>query len=364
MEQLKFCVSLEPVETAVYFDKGLTSLSPFCQRISSRGVLLADENVARIHGSHLLAKLPPGYELISFPSGEAGKTRETKQFLEDELLRRKLGRDSLIAAAGGGAATDLAGFAAATYMRGVPLVLIPTTLLGMADAAIGGKNGVNAPAGKNLIGTTYLPKAVFIDLELLSTLPASEWINGLAEILKAGLIAKEAIWKVCEEEGLGWKTRLHPLLHEAIKAKIEVVEQDPYEKGYRRILNFGHTVGHALERLSNYKMAHGEAVSIGCMAESFLSRLISLLPQDAFERICALYKKLNIGVRLPASFRAADFLDALALDKKAANQEARFVLIDRIGHAAPFGGAYCRAVGKQELDALIDWLETNGKCTD
>lgn len=364
MEPLKIRVSLEPLESAVYFDKGLQSLAGFCKGISSRGVLLAEENIARIHGSHLLAKLPPGYELIPFPSGEAAKTRETKQFLENELLRRKLGRDSLVAAAGGGTATDLAGFAAATYMRGVPLVLIPTTLLGMADAAIGGKNGVNVPSGKNLIGTTFLPKAVFIDFDLLHTLPASEWINGLAEILKAGLIAKEAIWKLCEEAGINWKNSLHALARDAIQAKIEVIEQDPYEKGYRRILNFGHTVGHALEKLSSYKMAHGEAVSTGCMAESFLSRLIGLLPEDDFERICALYKKLNIGVRLPPSFRAADFLDALTLDKKAANQEARFVLIDRIGHAAPFGGAYCKAVGKKELDALTDWIVTNGKRTD
>ncbi len=358
MEQLKISVALEPLESAVYFDKGLESLAGFCQNISSRGVLLAEENVARIHGSHLLAKLPPGYELISFPSGEAAKTRETKKFLEDELLRRKLGRDALIAAAGGGVATDLAGFAAATYMRGVPLVLIPTTLLGMADAAIGGKNGVNVPSGKNLIGATFFPKAVFIDFDLLRTLPPAEWLNGLAEILKAGLIAKEAIWKLCEEQGPSWKSSLHTLARDAIAAKIEVIEQDPYEKGYRRILNFGHTVGHALERLSGYKMAHGEAVSIGCMAESYLSRLIGLLPADAFERICMLYKKLNVSIRLPSSFRAADFHDALTIDKKAANQEARFVLIDRIGHAAPFGGAYCKAVSKKELDALTDWLKS------
>jgi 3-dehydroquinate synthase len=239
---------------------------------------------------------------------------------------------------GGGVATDLVGFLAATYMRGVPLILIPTTLMAMVDASIGGKNGVNTPAGKNLIGSIYHPKAIISDLNTLSTLPKKEWLNGRAEILKMGLIcgAPDSI------EGVA-------------RAKISVVERDPSERGLRRILNFGHTVAHALEAISNYELAHGEAVAIGCLAESFLSVLLGYLPESALDEIRKRFS--DFPLRLPIQYLRESFLDAMTLDKKGAGGQVRIVLIDRIGHAMEFDGAYCRPVEKIDLQQMAEWME-------
>jgi len=332
----------------LYFDRGLSHLKETCHALSLRGAILADATLAKTHGAALQKAL--GYELIPVPSGEAFKTRETKQALEDELLKRKLGRDTVLVALGGGVTTDLVGFLASTYMRGVPLVLIPTSLLAMVDAAIGGKTGVDTPLGKNLVGTFYLPKAIFIDVDLLKTLPPKEWLNGLAEVLKYGLIESPAIWEQCEKD---WKKNVESLIRDSIQCKMKVVEQDPQEKGLRRILNFGHTVGHALELISHYKIAHGEAVAIGCMAESYLSHLLGFISQETLERILRTYGKLGYSLK---KFEAKPFLAALALDKKAKGGEPRFVLIDRIGHCLPFDGAYCQPVKQTDLEKMIEWM--------
>jgi 3-dehydroquinate synthase len=245
---------------------------------------------------------------------------------------------------GGGATTDLVAFIASTYMRGIPLVLIPTTLLGMVDASIGGKTGVDTPFGKNLIGTFYLPKAIFIEPELLKSLPEKEMKNGLSEILKYGLIEDASIWEKCAR----WKEEIFFLVHSSISCKVKIVGQDFEEKtGLRRILNFGHTVGHALELLSHYEMAHGEAVALGCMAESYLSHLLGYLSAHELEKILSLYRKLGYAFK---KF-------ALSMDKKGKEGSFRFVLIDRIGHCVPFDGEYCRDVPRKELDQLIEWMK-------
>ena len=319
-----------------------------CLRISKRGAILADSKVAKTHGASIQKAL--GYELIEVPSGEKYKTRETKQALEDELFRRKLGKDSLLVAVGGGVTTDLVGFLASTYMRGAPLVLIPTTLLAMVDAAIGGKTGVNTSFGKNLVGSFYLPKAVIIDLSLIKSLPEKEMKNGLSEILKYGLIEDAAIWKKCEH----WKSELEFLIRSSITCKMNVVSQDFEEKtGLRRILNFGHTVGHALELMSDFEMPHGEAVALGCMAESYLSHLLGYLSKETLESILHLYRKLGYSFR---KFDRNAFHEAMTLDKKSKEGSPRFVLIDRIGHCVPFDGAYCTPVKKSELDKLVEWM--------
>lgn len=323
-----------------------------CLNVSRRGAILADAQIAQTYGAAIQKAL--GYELIPVPSGEKHKTRETKQALEDELLKRKLGRDTVIVGIGGGVTTDMVGFVASTYMRGVPLILIPTTLLGMVDAAIGGKTGVDTPFGKNTVGSFYLPKAIFIEVDWLKTLPEKEMKNGLSEILKYGLIDNQAIWDQCNH----WKTELKPLIHASIACKIKIVEQDFEETGLRRILNFGHTMGHALELLSHFQMAHGEAVALGCMAESYLSHLLGYLSAAALEQILSLYQKLGYA------FKRVDskaFLEALAMDKKSKGGEPRFVLIDRIGHCVPFDGAYCRPVEKEVLDKMIAWMNHDAR---
>jgi 3-dehydroquinate synthetase len=191
------------------------SITTFCQKLGARTVVICDQAVEQMGGGEL------GFELLTFPGGEAAKTRETKQRLEDELLARKMGRDTLIVGLGGGVTTDLVGFLASTYMRGVPLVLAPTTLLAMVDAAIGGKAAVDTPHGKNLIGAFYSPKAIFANLDTLKTLPEKEWLNGLAEIWKAGLMADPRIWRL-----KNWRSHLLEAIELSARVKIDCVEKD------------------------------------------------------------------------------------------------------------------------------------------
>jgi 3-dehydroquinate synthase len=309
------------------------------------GVIIADEKVAETHALTVQKRL--SMEIVAI---RAEKTREAKQALEDLLFSKKLGKDAVIVALGGGILTDLAAFTASTYMRGVGLVLIPTTLLGMVDAAIGGKTGVDTPFGKNLVGSFYLPKALFIEESFLKTLPEKEMKNGLSEILKYGLIADTAIWKAVAH----WKEELSFLIHSSVRLTCKIVGSDFEEKmGLRRILNFGHTVGHALERISNYQMPHGEAVALGSMAECALSHFLGYLEKNALDEILAQYRTLGYAFK---KMDLKNLKQLMSMDKKAKKGEARFVLIDRIGHALAFDGEYCRAAPQKEIDRMIEWM--------
>lgn len=341
METIFLSPHIAPPKTEIHFE--LEQLAETC---GPKGIIITDLAVAKSHGQEIQKKVP--FELISIGPE---KTREAKQALEDLLFSKKLGKDSVIVALGGGSLTDLVAFTASTYMRGVSLVLIPTTLLGMVDAAIGGKTGVDTPFGKNLVGTFYLPKAVFIEESFLKTLPEKEMKNGLSEILKYGLIADAALWKAAAH----WKEKLAFLIHSSIRLKCQIVESDFEEKtGLRRILNFGHTVGHALERISNYQMPHGEAVALGSMAESALSHFLGYMAKDVLDEILARYRTLGYA------FRKVDLKNLqqyMSMDKKTKKGEARFVLIDRIGHALAFDGEYCRTVPQKEIDRMIEWMQ-------
>jgi 3-dehydroquinate synthase len=310
-----------------------------------RTVLVVDAAIKDLYAVELARRIHA--DILTIPSGETAKSLETATYLIDELLKRGCGRDTLLIALGGGVTTDLVGFVASVYMRGIPLILIPTTLLSMVDAAIGGKTAINTPHGKNLMGTIFPPKAILADLNTLQTLPEKERLNGLAEILKMGLIFDASIWKMAESDP--------DLILKAIQGKIAIVEQDPTERGLRRILNFGHTIGHALEALANYEIPHGEAVALGCVVEAYLSLQLGYLAEGDFEEIRARYQCFPL--KLPEVYRRARFLQAMAHDKKKALGEIRFVLIDRIGHALPFEGAYCRAVVQSELESTLDWME-------
>jgi 3-dehydroquinate synthase len=294
-------------------------------------------------------------QLFLFSGGEKAKTRETKQKLEDQLMEAGFGKDSSIVSLGGGVTSDLAGFLAATYMRGVELILIPTSLLAMVDAAFGGKCGVNTPFGKNLIGATYLPKTIYVDLNFLATLSEREKRCGLAEVIKYGLIQDLSIWKLLKKKPLP----LDALIPRSIQCKLNIAGADPLEKGLRRILNFGHTVAHALESLSNYSIPHGEAVALGLIAESALSHRLGHLSQKAFQEIKTLIEGFSYPLKLPSNFSSAFLRDAMRLDKKSKGGAPRFVQIDRIGRAVSFAGDYCRSAPKKELEALIAWLKKN-----
>ncbi len=348
VETLK--IPSQKIEVEIVIGDGVLKSLPRSKTL--RTAVIADAAIASTYGKQV-AELTGG-ELFSYSGGEEAKTRATKQKFEDELLQRKFGRDTLLIGVGGGVVTDFTAFLAATYMRGVPLILIPTTLLAMVDAAIGGKCGVDTPFGKNLIGAIYQPSHIFIDPMLLSSLPEQEWTHGLAEILKYGLIADPAIWELLEKDPLHWKKSLPSLLLSSIRVKKNVVEKDPRETlGLRRIVNFGHTVAHALELLSLYKMPHGEAVAIGCLSESSLSHRLGYLSKDDLARIKTLFRKFPFSFKLPPQFALKPWCDAMQVDKKAKGGEPRFVLIDQIGHTVPFDGEYCRTVPIKELETII-----------
>ncbi|MDA9271809.1 3-dehydroquinate synthase, partial [bacterium] len=245
-------------------------LADCCTQINKRLVIITDTNLVNSLGIQLQQQLQQqGLQalLLACPAGEIHKTRETKQQLEDELLARQYGRDTCLIALGGGVVTDLVGFLAATYCRGLPVIYVPTTLLAMVDASIGGKTGVNTPHGKNLIGTFTQPQAVFMDINTLNTLPENEWHNGMAEMIKHSLIADATIFKLLQQNVEKIIQRdaifLIDMIHASCLIKKNIVEQDEQEQGLRQLLNFGHTIGHAIETIEHYRLSHGEAVAIG-----------------------------------------------------------------------------------------------------
>lgn len=284
-------------------------------------IVITDENLAK--------QAPAGFRVV-VPPGEQSKSRACKEWIEDQIFKAGFGRDSEIVAFGGGMINDLAGFVAATFCRGIPWIAIPTSLIAMVDASIGGKVGINTPFGKNLIGAFHPPKEVFLDFRYLDTLPEKEWRNGEAEIIKCGLIADPSILSA---------PRSTRSILRAIEIKKKIVAKDPKEKGLRRILNFGHTVGHALEKVSNYEISHGEAIAHGMRVAAHLSELTNDELQ-IIEQLLSPFPKWPLGKEL---------LETLRLDKKAKNGLSRFVLLEKIGAVRSFGGEYCTTMSEAKI---------------
>lgn len=326
---------------------------------SHRFALVTDLHVAQLIGKQLEQQLNrEGLPtvLIAFPPGEGSKTRETKQWVEDQMLAANMGRDCCILALGGGVVTDLAGYVAATYCRGIPFFSIPTTLMGMVDAALGGKTGVNTRYGKNLIGAFYPPQAVLIQVDYLRTLPKKELKNGIAEILKHGLISSEALVERMERGALEWEKRDPSFLEEIIRwscaIKMGIVSQDPFEKGVRRTLNFGHTIGHALEVVESYQLPHGIAVGIGISLETQISAAMGYLDWKHLERIYTLLHLYELPLKPDKPVSREKFKEALALDKKGAASKIRSVILNGVGSVEPFGGEYCSWLTEEVINAL------------
>jgi len=309
-----------------------------------RYALITDHTLEELYGKSLIHHLKSqGYDIqiFSFPAGESSKTREAKEKLEDALLSQGYSRDTTILALGGGVVTDLAGFLASTFCRGVDLILIPTTLLAMVDAAIGGKTGVNTDQGKNMIGSFYFPQSLIIHPGFLKTLPPQEIFNGKVEMLKAGLIADGEFFKSFER--LPWGKAID----RAIEIKRRIIARDPHEKGVRRILNLGHTIGHALETLSDYTISHGQAVAAGIVLESQMAYEMGILPKQDLEQIKAKFPPVSL------TFDPADVLAALQSDKKATAGQPRFVLLQEIGVPMEYGGAYCAEVPPEIITQVL-----------
>lgn len=300
---------------------------------AQRYVVITDDQVERTYARRAANDLSA--PLLSFPAGEARKTRETWADLTDRLLAHHVGRDAVIVAVGGGVVGDLAGFVAATFLRGIPFVQVPTTLLAMIDASIGGKTGVNAPAGKNLIGAFHQPRLVLADLNTLNSLPAPQLAAGMAEAVKHGVIADAEYFAFLERDGAAVADRKDPSLERLVARSVEIkagiVSADEREAGIRAALNFGHTIGHAVEAASGYSLLHGEAVAIGMACEARLAETLGIAEPGTASRLTAVLSAYGLPVTRPAAASVEQLLSHMRNDKKARAGDLRFALPRTIG---------------------------------
>jgi len=328
------------------------------ERLGGRRVaLIADATVLALLQAGRLGAPAWSGETLTFPAGEASKTRETWARLTDELLARGFGRDTGIVALGGGVAGDLAGFVAATYMRGVPCVQVPTTLLAMLDASVGGKTGVDTPEGKNLIGAFHPPVLVVSDPAALATLPEREYRAGMAEAVKHGLIADREYFRWMEREAPRLLARepgaLERLVHRSVEIKADVVSADERETGRRAVLNAGHTVAHAIERVTSYGVPHGEAVAIGLVAECELAVRLGRAAPAVGERVATLLERFGLPTRLPARLDPGALVEAMASDKKNRSARIRFALPSELGAMVEGEGWTVAAAEGEIREALM-----------
>jgi 3-dehydroquinate synthase len=307
----------------------------------SRVAVISDNTVAALYGEQLVNSLDAGgikARLITFPAGEGSKNLSEYGRLLDQMAELGLDRKSAIVALGGGVTGDLAGFAAASYMRGIPYVQAPTTLLAMVDSSVGGKTGVDHKLGKNLIGAFYQPRLVFADVATLVTLSDDEFRSGMAEVIKHGVIRDAEYFAFLEENVDAIMNRdstvLEYVIARSCQIKAEVVSSDERESGLRAILNFGHTVGHAIETLSNYRCyKHGEAVSIGMVVASLIAREVYGLSDNDIGRLKTLLTQIGLPIALSENpaLNTDAILKTMYGDKKAEHGVLRFILPPRIG---------------------------------
>lgn len=312
---------------------------------AGRYIIVTDDNVGPLHGSGLIAVLKTAgltVDMIEFPAGEHSKNIDTAVEIAEKLLDLGADRNSLLLALGGGVVGDMAGFVASIFMRSVPYIQIPTTLLAQVDSSIGGKTAVDLPSGKNLLGTFYQPRAVFTDLHYLTTLPEKEFKNGLAEIIKYGIIDDEKMFSLLENNIEQVKRKdpalLLKLVEGCCRIKKSIVEIDEKEQGLRRILNYGHTLGHAIESESAFSIAHGEAVALGMTAAARISENVGYLESAECKRIEDLIGKAGLPGRIPVSLSTRGIMSRLKTDKKKDGDVVHFVLLKKIGMPFVNGG--------------------------
>ena len=339
MEKIKIEIEGKDKKYPIFIDSSTSSLiEKFIteNHKNKKIVIITDDNIKNLCENSILKSLKTlNPYLISIPAGENSKTRETKEKIEDILLERKYGRDTLIIAFGGGVIGDLTGFTASTFNRGIPIIHVPTTLLAMVDSSIGGKTSVNTKHGKNLIGTTYQPNAVFTDLNFIDTLSKEEFLSGMAEMIKISITSDKDLFSFIEKNNEKiMKREKNALLHiikRCVELKKDIVEKDVKESGLRQILNFGHTLGHALENYSKYKIKHGFCVSSGIAVESKISVLSGNLKQEEENRIISLLNKFNLPTKIKKDIDENKIIEIMKVDKKTRNQKPRFVVLEEIG---------------------------------
>jgi 3-dehydroquinate synthase len=333
-----------------------------CQRLA----VISDDNVAPLHGRSVMdACVDAGLDtsLFTFPAGEGSKNRKSWSILTDELLEAGFGRDSCVVAVGGGVTTDLAGFVAATFLRGVPVVQVPTSYLAMIDASVGGKTGVDVHAGKNLVGAFHPPRLVLADPAVLTTLPLAERAQGLVEAFKHGAILDASYFDALAAD-VGDLMAAEPAVSgsavaRSVELKAKVVSEDEFEGGLRQILNFGHTLGHAIEAASKYELGHGSAVAVGMLLEARLGERLGITEEGTHGRLKGPLEEL-LGPLDRVTYDSDVAAGYLRTDKKVRRGRPRVVLLKRLGEVDP-GEGWSHEVPEELLAEALSWgVEVSG----
>jgi len=316
----------------------LAKTGELCAEAGLRGkcALISDDNVAKLHGAAVLDSLrAAGFApvLLAVPAGEKSKSLAVAENLLERMAEGGLDRGSFVVALGGGVVGDLAGFVAAIYQRGIPFVQIPTTIVAQVDSSVGGKTGVNLRAGKNLVGSFHQPRLVLADIDTLATLPDREYREGFAEVIKHAAIRDAAMLETIDP--LADRSSLAPLIARNIAIKAAIVAEDEKEEsGTRALLNFGHTIGHAIENVAGYgELLHGEAISIGLAAALVISQMKGGLSRQEADLVRAKLSAFGLPLTLPANLKTDALLAAAAKDKKFSAGQIRFVVVPRLGEA-------------------------------
>lgn len=333
---------------------------------NKRIIIITDSRVKELYANKLknfLDKNAFECNIITFKPGEKSKTQVTKTAIEKKMLNLSCDRNTMIIALGGGVVGDMAGFIAATYMRGISYINIPTTLLAMVDSSVGGKTAIDTKQGKNLIGAFWQPSAVLVDLDYLKTLPKNHYKNGLVEAIKIFLIAdvkyfnylEKNINKILSED----KTILQKIITRAIKLKAEIVSKDIKDNHTRMKLNFGHTIGHAIEHASHYKLLHGYAVGLGILIECRIAIMHGLLSREDYARIENILMLLDITNKLLKNIKVKSIMKSMQLDKKSVDHQSRFVLLKKVGQVSIENKMITHTVKDQVIkQAILEFMET------
>ncbi len=349
VRQLQIVLGLHHLSAMGEYDVVVSDISNLKNFPMQNPIIVTDENVAKFHAQHVVDVLhASGFDpkLLTVPAGESYKTLDTVNRLWQGFLDAGLDRKSTVIALGGGVVGDMAGFAASTFMRGINWIAVPTTLLSMVDASIGGKTGFDLSEGKNLIGAFYPPKLVLVDPKLLKTLPDAEFISGMAEVVKHGIISDPELFYLCGR-GMDWvKNNLEEIVKRAVAVKIKIIEDDPYEKGFRAALNLGHTVGHAVELVSKFQLRHGEAVAIGIVAEAKYAERLTVAEKGLSDAVAESLSALGLPVHIPKEMSREEIIRAMRVDKKKNAGSIRFALPVEIGRV--------ELVDVMDLESVLD----------
>jgi 3-dehydroquinate synthase len=343
---------------------GTTHEAPLLEVIAkvnaAKIAIITDKNVQKHWGKEFIATIKKSgvpTELFSFPAGEKNKNQKTVTALQHALLKKRYGRDTLIIAIGGGVVGDLAGFVAATYLRGVPYVHVPTTVLAMVDSSIGGKVGIDTQYGKNTIGAFYQPKAVIADLRFVTTQKKDHVINGLLEAIKTFLTSDKQVLELVEKIDVKNPARdltlLQQIVERSVHIKGDIVMRDETEQNERKVINFGHTVGHAVELLSKFKLMHGYCVGYGMLAEARIAESLGILPSLDRVYLEGLMKQFGIDAKPLKRFSITKILEATRADKKTLSGVPQYVLLKEIGAVHTTEGKYAHPVSDDVVARVL-----------